>query len=71
MKNKSSFRTREGMWLPEHLQIAIQRALLDFPDRNDEQTHRAVAAIVRRTHPALPISEGELLAAVERVAGRI
>lgn len=70
MKSTSLFRGKQSAWLPEHVQIAIARALLDFANWSSSETHGAVAEIVRRTHPALPMSRQELLAAVELVAAR-
>ncbi len=66
MKSKGASRSKA--WLPEHVQIAIERALLEFPDRSSMQAHRTAIQIVRKMYPALPMNEQELLAAVQQLA---
>lgn len=68
MKHACGYKQKNGSWIPEHVRLAILRALLEFPDRSTSETHRNVAAMVRQTHPALPMSDRELLSAIEKLA---
>lgn len=68
MKGSETFRRRDGIWLPEHVRLLVERALLDSADGSSQETQVAIAALVRKAHPALPMSERELLVAIARLA---
>jgi hypothetical protein len=68
MKGGESFRRRDGIWLPEHVRLLVERALIDRTDASVQEAHLEIAALVRKAHPALPMSERELLVAIARLA---
>lgn len=68
MKGSDAFKRSTRVWLPEHVRLLIERAFLEFPDRSSAETHRNVATLVRKVHPALPMSERELIVTIARQA---
>lgn len=68
MKHVHGFRRNDGTWMPEHVRLAIERLLLEHVDRLSSDTHRRVAGAIKSAHPSLPMSERELVLAVQRLA---
>lgn len=68
LEHRRGYGRQNGSWIPEHVRLAVVRALQELPDRSTPETHRKVAVMVRRAHPALPISDRELLSAIEKLA---
>lgn len=62
---RNSFNAIQGLWIPEHVRIAI---LENLRAEHGSDRKQKTMLYVRRRFQSLPMSEAELLAAIERLS---